>query len=203
MTSRLTSSSCRSQSSSFRASGYDFHCCIGSLRANSRCIQVAYGDKEADAPNDRVREVSNQSDNMNHGFWGKCVPSSYLPCREVLVHINLLYRHVWLVPEYTFETPTAATSFDIHIQNSVHPEKDDLAKGALGRYRHLVPIPNERQTLKIVEVKLLRSIRKLARAVEAVTKVADFDNLGDAKEFVRSGGAVDPSSIPERLGPGW
>ena len=45
-------------------------------------LRVAYGDHEGDAPGDRVRERTNQSDDINHGFKGKCVPISPSSLRE-------------------------------------------------------------------------------------------------------------------------
>ena len=38
-----------------------------------RDVRVVYGDRECDAPNDRVLERTFQSDNINGCFGGKCV----------------------------------------------------------------------------------------------------------------------------------
>ena len=78
------------------------------------------------------------------------------------------------MPVYTFDTPDASTSFDIRIQEDSISGKDDLAKGAGGDYRYLFDIQDQRQNMKILEVKLLRS-----------------------------GSAVSQTSIPSLFGPGW
>ena len=83
-------------------------------------------------------------------------------------------RYVWLVPVYTFDTPDASTSYDIRIQKDPIAGKDDLAKGAGGHYRYLFDIQDQRQDMKILEVKLLRS-----------------------------GSAVSQASIPTIFGPNW
>ncbi|KAL7271760.1 hypothetical protein RUND412_005453 [Rhizina undulata] len=99
-------------------------------------LVVKYGSKETDAPSDRVRALNRQLDDINSGFQGS---------------------YVWLVPEYTQDVSQACTGFDIFIQASADSGKSDLAKGANGLYRYIVPIKNPKEKKKITEVALLRS----------------------------------------------
>ncbi|EJD43972.1 hypothetical protein AURDEDRAFT_152297 [Auricularia subglabra TFB-10046 SS5] len=98
-------------------------------------ITVVYGDSQGLQPNDRVREATGQSDDINFDFEGK---------------------YVWLVPQYTYNTNEAATSFELRTQGGAVRGMSDLAVGAGGAYRYLVAIKDSRQTKKLVELKLLR-----------------------------------------------
>lgn len=71
----------------------------------------------------------------------------------------MLYRCVWLVPVYTTEVTKAATSFDVLIQPYQDTKLDDLAKGAGGEFRYIVPRSDRKLERKIVEVGLVRSER--------------------------------------------
>jgi hypothetical protein len=44
----------------------------------SKKKQVVYGTGEGEAPGDRIRERSHQSDDINHGMGGKCVTNIHL-----------------------------------------------------------------------------------------------------------------------------
>ena len=61
---------------------------------------------------------------------------------------------MWLVPEFTHKVEDAVTGFDVFIGAAGH--WPDLAKGAGGAFRHLVPIRNPRVKTKITEVALMR-----------------------------------------------
>jgi hypothetical protein len=63
-------------------------------------------------------------------------------------------RFVWLVPEYTQKVEDAVTGFDVFI--GAADARPDLAKGAGGAFRYLVPIKNPRVKTKITEVALMR-----------------------------------------------
>ena len=73
-------------------------------------------------------------------------------------------RYVWLVPVYTCDTHDASTSCSICIQTFPITGGDDLAKGAGGDYRYLFTHHDKRQNVKILEVKLLRSVYAISRA---------------------------------------
>ena len=70
---------------------------------------------------------------------------------------TLPFRYVWIVPTYTYTAADAATRFDLFIQDKSHPGWDDLAKGAGGSYRYLVPVPDGNNITKITGLKLYRS----------------------------------------------
>ena len=99
-------------------------------------MDVAYGDKESDAPADRVRTFGGGSDDINHGFGGK---------------------YVWMVPRWTIETDKAATSFNIFIQKDSTPGLKDLAAGAGGDYRYVVTNHDQHQVPKVRGATLVRS----------------------------------------------
>lgn len=66
-------------------------------------------------------------------------------------------RYVWLVPDYTFVSVDATTSFKIRVQDHADDTKPDLAKGAGGAYRYLDIERNIYQRRKVVHLTLLRS----------------------------------------------
>ena len=66
-------------------------------------------------------------------------------------------RYVWIVPVYTYDAAEAATIFDLFIQDSGHSGWDDLAAGAGGSYRFLVPVPDASNPVKITDLSLYRS----------------------------------------------
>ncbi|RPB15122.1 hypothetical protein P167DRAFT_483145, partial [Morchella conica CCBAS932] len=80
-------------------------------------------------PSNRIREINGQTEDINHGFGGK---------------------YVWLVPGYGTTATTAATDFEIVVQNTPNKGKDNLAEGAGGKARYLIvgkdPLAPERVT---------------------------------------------------------
>ncbi|KAI3322313.1 hypothetical protein HD806DRAFT_536151 [Xylariaceae sp. AK1471] len=78
-------------------------------------IKVVYGEN---APSDRISEINKGVPDINHNFGGE---------------------YVWLVPEWTEDRDKAVTYFDVLITGSSQASKSDLAKGASGKYRYLVP----------------------------------------------------------------
>ena len=74
-----------------------------------------------------------------------------------------LIRYVWLVPQYTTEPHRAATGFEIVIQGGQDPALDDLAKGAGGDFRYLLPMQDITQKRKVVQVVLRRQDQDLHR----------------------------------------
>ena len=97
-------------------------------------IKVHYGNKESDAPEDRVREWNRKSDDTNYGMKGK---------------------YCWIIPQYTTDT-AQATSFENRIQGPADPKFKDLAAGAGGDYRYIVPIRDQRTTTKVTQLVLFR-----------------------------------------------
>ncbi|KAI0087495.1 hypothetical protein BDY19DRAFT_892966, partial [Irpex rosettiformis] len=97
---------------------------------------IKYGDSALEAPPDALRELTGLSNSINHGYGGK---------------------FVWLVPEYTTDSSSAANSFSITIQSIADLAFDDLAKGAGGDFRYLQPKLDTKMRVKITEVQLLRS----------------------------------------------
>ncbi|KAI0686948.1 hypothetical protein BC835DRAFT_428986 [Cytidiella melzeri] len=73
-------------------------------------------------------------------------------------------KRVWLVPIFTTEPAKAATSFDVLIQPYQDSKFNDLAKGAGGEFRYVVPRADRKLPSKIVEVGLVRSDRPVKSA---------------------------------------
>ena len=63
---------------------------------------------------------------------------------------------------YTFDSASAAVAFDIVIQSKKIEGRDDLAKGADGKYRYVIPVPDVRERRKVVEAQLVRSGKRVA-----------------------------------------
>lgn len=84
--------------------------------------------------------------------------------RQVGLTVPSTQRRVWLVPVYTTDVAKAATSFDVLIQPYQDTKLADLAKGAGGEFRYVVPRADRKLATKIVEVGLVRSERPV-RAV--------------------------------------
>ncbi|PCH36119.1 hypothetical protein WOLCODRAFT_108250 [Wolfiporia cocos MD-104 SS10] len=101
-------------------------------------LQVVYTDTAADEPSDRVMEFHGSNTDINAGFGGK---------------------YVSLVPKYTDGAAFAVTMFSVVLQGSSSPlnDYDDLAKGASGEYRYLVPVYDQNQKEKITALELFRS----------------------------------------------
>ncbi|KAI0972087.1 hypothetical protein F4678DRAFT_431114 [Xylaria arbuscula] len=91
-------------------------------------VKVVYGD----APDDHIVEINEGIPDINHTFGGE---------------------YVWLVPEWTDDRDKAATFFEVSITGSSQAGRDDLAKGAGGDYRYLIPR---------VDVHLENKIKRLA-----------------------------------------
>ncbi|KAG6904766.1 hypothetical protein DXG01_007322, partial [Tephrocybe rancida] len=99
--------------------------------------QVVYGDRASDMPSEHVRDLSGQNDDINLDMGGK---------------------YVWLVPEYTDKTSEALTRFDLIIQDQADPRYIDLAAGAGGQYRYLVPSKQDaNKEMFITDLTLVRT----------------------------------------------
>ena len=73
-------------------------------------------------------------------------PSSapVLPCTVYILTRFSPRRYVWLVPRYTTEWSAAAVRFELVIQGGANGSLQDLAKGAGGDFRYLIPVPSAR-----------------------------------------------------------
>ncbi|KAI1785754.1 hypothetical protein LXA43DRAFT_1099898 [Ganoderma leucocontextum] len=104
-------------------------------------VDVVYSDEPSGAPAERVRELNGQNDDINYQFGGK---------------------YVWLVPVYTSDRGAAVAGFEIAIQKDGDQSLNDLAKGAGGDYRYLLPVKDATQAAKVTEVALLRLDNEMA-----------------------------------------
>jgi hypothetical protein len=64
---------------------------------------------------------------------------------------------IWLVPSWEPTGDNAVTSYNIMLQDHPDERYKDLAKGAGGAFRYLIPIVSPESGDKIVDIKLLRS----------------------------------------------
>ncbi|KAG6830641.1 hypothetical protein H0H87_007455 [Tephrocybe sp. NHM501043] len=99
-------------------------------------LQVIYSDRLTQAPSDRIRDINGGSDDINYDQSGK---------------------YVWLVAEKTTKVAEAITHIDLVITSTEDKRYDDLAKGAKGKYRYLIPIRQSGQSLFLTNLRLLRS----------------------------------------------
>ncbi|KAI0597311.1 hypothetical protein F4775DRAFT_593444 [Biscogniauxia sp. FL1348] len=89
-------------------------------------------------------------------MYGKNPPSHYISeINKGVPDINRKFggEYVWLVPEWTDDRDKAVTYFDVRITRSSQAGMSDLAKGARGDYRYLVPK---------VDVHIEKKLRRLA-----------------------------------------
>ncbi|TBU39219.1 hypothetical protein BD309DRAFT_452434 [Dichomitus squalens] len=103
-------------------------------------IAVRYGDQPSQQPPERVLAQHGESDDINYQYGGK---------------------YVWLVPQYTTNPHQAATRFDIVIQEHGDPAPNDLAKGAGGDFRYLIPRKDITAQRKVVQVVLCHQDHEL------------------------------------------
>ncbi|KAK7690845.1 hypothetical protein QCA50_005947 [Cerrena zonata] len=133
------------------------------LPASTSNLKVVYGDAPSQAPSDRVRELTGLSDDINYQFGGK---------------------YVWLVPQYTEDVGSAATGFDIVIQGESDPALDDLAKGAGGDYRYIIPRTNQQEERKVTQVILLRRDSSIGQVPAGWDGITIDINKGRGKTFL-------------------
>ncbi|KAG6812464.1 hypothetical protein H0H92_002729 [Tricholoma furcatifolium] len=99
-------------------------------------LTVVYGNLSSQAPQDRVRELSGGSDDINANQGGS---------------------YVWLVPEMTTDVSEAITTFDLFIQSKPDSRYTDIAAGTGGSYRYLVPVRQSNEDSFITKLTLVRS----------------------------------------------
>ncbi|PCH40839.1 hypothetical protein WOLCODRAFT_162586 [Wolfiporia cocos MD-104 SS10] len=106
-------------------------------------IQVVFTDKEEEQPANRVKELRGGATSINAGFRGK---------------------YVSFLLSYTPDPTLATTSFFVVVQRFALDDFEDLAKGAGGDYRHLVPVYDQSIETKITELMLYRSAKEMTGA---------------------------------------
>ncbi|KAK0214551.1 hypothetical protein IW262DRAFT_277519 [Armillaria fumosa] len=124
-------------------------------------VKVVYSAQASGQPDGRVLEYSGGKSDINKGFDGK---------------------YVSLVPVYTKDIREAAVTFEVIIQHNRDREKglSDLAEGADGSYRYLVPHKDERNDKKIYELALGRSIQGYTK--EHIRSLGYDDSTNDINE---------------------
>mmetsp|Transcript_26962 Transcript_26962/g.29398 ORF Transcript_26962/g.29398 Transcript_26962/m.29398 type:complete len:302 (-) Transcript_26962:68-973(-) len=105
-------------------------------------LDVVYGDSPSQMPPSSVQEVSGQSNDINKGFGGK---------------------YVWLQVVWTKELSDAATGFLFIKQSGEDKRYQDLAKGAGGDYRYLIPLAQPNYNFRLREVKLFRGDKEITQ----------------------------------------
>ncbi|KAE8146589.1 hypothetical protein BDV25DRAFT_48398 [Aspergillus avenaceus] len=98
-----------------------------------KAIEVHYGDTPSSEPSDAIPVVDGNNGDINAGMKGK---------------------YVWLVPRYSDDPSSAPSSIRIIIQDDADHNRDDMAKGAGGKYRYIDLQYGEGE--KIKRVSLLR-----------------------------------------------
>ncbi|KAI0260945.1 hypothetical protein BC834DRAFT_898168 [Gloeopeniophorella convolvens] len=98
-------------------------------------MTVIYTGSASSAPADRVRDLHGGADDINKGFGGE---------------------YVWLVPIWSTDTKQALSGFDLAIQGMPDARFSDLAKGAGGDWRYLIPARAPGAGAFITDVRLVR-----------------------------------------------
>ncbi|KAK0351198.1 hypothetical protein LTR94_025927 [Friedmanniomyces endolithicus] len=98
-------------------------------------LDVIYGDSPSQMPPSSVQEISGQSNDINKG-----------------------YGVVW-----TKELSDAATGFLFIKQSGEDKRYQDLAKGAGGDYRYLIPLKQPNFNFRLKEVKLFRGDKEITQ----------------------------------------
>ncbi|KAJ3559519.1 hypothetical protein NM688_g292 [Phlebia brevispora] len=120
-------------------------------------IKVVYNTEPINA----VHEINGKGDNVNRGR--RATP-------------------VYLQPVYTTHAEVACNSFRLVIQNSKDSKRSDLAKGACGAYRYLLPLSDMLNETKITSLGLLRlssAITSLPSGYSGMSDNINKDRKGD------------------------
>jgi hypothetical protein len=75
---------------------------------------------------------------------------------SVLPLIRVFSRYVWLVPEYTSDRNKAITDIRFVMSDNSNSSLSDLAAGAGGKYRYLIPEVDKSKSQKISKLVLWR-----------------------------------------------
>ncbi|KIM22137.1 hypothetical protein M408DRAFT_57426, partial [Serendipita vermifera MAFF 305830] len=87
-------------------------------------------------------------------------------------------EYVWIVPVTTDAGNAGCTRFDVEIRDSVMDGYDDLAKGAGGDYRYLIPRIDCLNNHKIIEIRLMRSSSSVQHPPEGYSGMSNNINQG-------------------------
>ncbi len=101
-----------------------------------------------------------------------------------MIDNTLVSRYVWLVPEYTNDPNIAASAFEVSVQTIAQSGYDDLAKGAGGDFRYLIPQCNTQARAKIREIELLRSAEVIVTPPVGWDGMTKNINIGRQKTFL-------------------
>ena len=93
-------------------------------------------------------------------------------------------RYVWLVPRYTTEWSAAAVGFELIIQGGANGSLQDLAKGAGGDFRYLLPVKDITNEAKVTQVTLLRLHGDMGRRPTGWTGNTGDINRNRGKTFL-------------------
>lgn len=105
-------------------------------------FDVIYGDSPSQVPPSSVQANDGQSNDINKGFGGK---------------------YVWLQVVWTSDINKAVTGFHFVKQSGEDPHYQDLAKGAGGDYRYLIPLKQPNYNFRLTQVKLFRSDKEITQ----------------------------------------
>ncbi|KAG6848067.1 hypothetical protein H0H93_003670 [Arthromyces matolae] len=127
-------------------------------------IKVVYTDRETQAPSTRIRDMNGGSDDINHGQAGK---------------------YVWLVAETTTIAADAVTHIDLVITGSEDKRYDDLAKGAKGKYRYLIPTRQYGDSVFMTGLRLYRSQSEIFHGgIDLYSRFTDDINAGRGGDYL-------------------
>jgi Ricin-type beta-trefoil lectin domain-like len=103
------------------------------------------------------------------------------------------------VPSYTSAPSAACTNFDIWIQSKANDELLNLAAGAGGEHRYLIPVVSPENTDKATEIGLLRSSAAVLGPPESYSRISRNINEargGDYLYVIWKTSTFDPAPIP-------
>jgi|EP01040_Poterioochromonas_malhamensis_P006833 hypothetical protein len=125
-------------------------------------LDVIYGDNPSQMPPSSVQENYGQSNDINKGFGGK---------------------YVWLQVVWTPDINQAVTGYHFIKQSDEDKRYQDLAKGAGGDYRYLLPLKQPNYNFRLTEVKLFRSDKEILQFPGYDGHTTDI-NGGRGKSFL-------------------
>ncbi|KAJ3547348.1 hypothetical protein NM688_g5410 [Phlebia brevispora] len=126
-------------------------------------IDVAYGSQPSQEVRNAVHEIHGAGDDINMNFGGS---------------------YVWVTPQYSNYSSDACTSFKVDIQGSPMPGYKDLAKGAGGDYRYLIPVKDSAASWKIMDLALLRSSTAVSSPPSPYSGMTSDINQGRGGDFL-------------------
>ncbi|KAJ3559521.1 hypothetical protein NM688_g294 [Phlebia brevispora] len=126
-------------------------------------ITVKYGSMHSQEPRLAVSTIGANGDNINKGFHGS---------------------FVWLKNSLTQNIAEACTSFDIAVQDSKDSNLEDLADGAGGDYRYVLPFSDIANRNKVTGTRLLRSSQPVLAPPKGYQGISTNINVGRKGDFL-------------------